>query len=649
MIILGKLLSKLQITKQKIIILTETSEMLELISKYLAMKNINFIQFDNHVRGEKRQIAIDAFKSSKGFFIFLCDFWAGLNGINLSTAESIIVFNLNDSIQNIEFKLSDNFTSKSKSIDIYRLITAKSYEQMFIDYLDKQESKEHISTTKIEKFLRYSAFYAFKCFDNTIKDDRKNDIDINSIISSSKRDRNIDYLYDVDEVESNDFWDEITTEKVDIEEAIQQQEKKKKEFEDELNRKQNEIKMIQKENELIGEIKKINEKINKINKQIQNYDTSNMTQFEREVKIRQLEQKKSELQNELNQKQTLYELIQKENKLIQQINDLYGQIDFYVQKIKELDTNYDNPHYNREEAIIKCENTKKELENELSQKKRKLEMIHKENKLNQQINEIYDQIISLNQQIQTLDVVDRETKNSTNNRAKTIEQQERKKKELEEELRKKQNQIETMKEEIEQRRKQEEERIKKENELKRKMKEMNDKIDSLNQQIQMFNTDRNEACLNDFDECYLIYGDGFDIEIEMINMRNQDIYPQTQDYCINLLKEQKYQQSIVISFSKKTSPHWTWFYFKPGFTQRRLDESYDMRYNVVNLGGVEYQCDEVQKVIGYNDLIREVNYIKERESHDHYPQGAYYSIDTLASAIENNQFVLMFIQKTSPY
>ena len=139
MIILDNFLSELEKRNQKVVILTDTSEILEIIGKYLITKNYELILLDSNVRSEKRQKAIDKFHSAENFFVFLCSFKSGLNGINLTNADNLIIYDINESTNCIVNKLKSNGIGQTKEVEIIRLVTSQSYEQLIIYYMDNDE------------------------------------------------------------------------------------------------------------------------------------------------------------------------------------------------------------------------------------------------------------------------------------------------------------------------------------------------------------------------------------------------------------------------------------------------------------------------------------------------------------------------------
>ena len=194
MIILQKLLEKLKKSDKKIIISAENFEIFEIISNFLIIKGYQFAKLECNIRGINRQKAIDIYNSTKGFFIFLTSINSGLVGINLSLTDCVIIFNDNRSVNSIIANLTENGIGKTKKVKIYRLVTTKSYEQIMINYLDRNKNQN------IEKFLRFGAFYAFKDCINPIFNE-----DIDFIISHSSKNDDAN-SFDIADIESPDFW-----------------------------------------------------------------------------------------------------------------------------------------------------------------------------------------------------------------------------------------------------------------------------------------------------------------------------------------------------------------------------------------------------------------------------------------------------------
>jgi chromodomain-helicase-DNA-binding protein 7 len=110
--------------------------MLDIIEDYLSLRAFKFERIDGSVTGKRRQMAIDRFQSGESLdasFIMLLSTRAGGVGINLTAADTCIIFDSDWNPQNdLQAQARCHRIGQKKSVKIYRLLTRKSYEmQMF--------------------------------------------------------------------------------------------------------------------------------------------------------------------------------------------------------------------------------------------------------------------------------------------------------------------------------------------------------------------------------------------------------------------------------------------------------------------------------------------------------------------------------------
>lgn len=93
MVLIDKLLKKLHAGGHKVLIFSQMTRCLDIIQDYLRGKNYGFERIDGSVRGDLRQASIDRFCApDSDSFIFLLCTRAGGVGINLTVADTVIIF-----------------------------------------------------------------------------------------------------------------------------------------------------------------------------------------------------------------------------------------------------------------------------------------------------------------------------------------------------------------------------------------------------------------------------------------------------------------------------------------------------------------------------------------------------------------------------
>ncbi len=93
LVLLDKLLPKLRADGHKVLIFSQMIKVLDLLETYLRFKSYTYERLDGGVRGNERQASIDRFcKPGSDRFIFLLCTRAGGVGINLTSADTVIIY-----------------------------------------------------------------------------------------------------------------------------------------------------------------------------------------------------------------------------------------------------------------------------------------------------------------------------------------------------------------------------------------------------------------------------------------------------------------------------------------------------------------------------------------------------------------------------
>jgi hypothetical protein len=134
MVVLDKLLPRLRAGGHRVLIFSQFSMMLDLLSDYLSAKHFPFEMITGSVSGAKRQRAIDRFsRPDSDCFIMLLTTKAGGVGINLTAADTAIIYDSDWNPQNdMQAMARCHRIGQTKQVKIFRLLTNRTYEhQMF--------------------------------------------------------------------------------------------------------------------------------------------------------------------------------------------------------------------------------------------------------------------------------------------------------------------------------------------------------------------------------------------------------------------------------------------------------------------------------------------------------------------------------------
>uniref|UniRef100_A0A8B9DDN4 Chromodomain helicase DNA binding protein 6 n=1 Tax=Anser cygnoides TaxID=8845 RepID=A0A8B9DDN4_ANSCY len=178
LVLIDKLLPKLIAGGHKVLIFSQMVRCLDILEDYL-IQRYTYERIDGRVRGNLRQAAIDRFcKPDSDRFVFLLCTRAGGLGINLTAADTCIIFDSDWNPQNdLQAQARCHRIGQSKAVKVYRLITRNSYEREMFDKaslklgLDKAvlqdinrkgstNGVQQLSKMEVEDLLRKGAYGA---------------------------------------------------------------------------------------------------------------------------------------------------------------------------------------------------------------------------------------------------------------------------------------------------------------------------------------------------------------------------------------------------------------------------------------------------------------------------------------------------------
>ncbi|XP_017548689.1 chromodomain-helicase-DNA-binding protein 9 isoform X2 [Pygocentrus nattereri] len=135
LVLIDKLLPKMKAGGHKVLIFSQMVRCLDILEDYLIQKRYLYERIDGRVRGNLRQAAIDRFsKPDSDRFVFLLCTRAGGLGINLTAADTCIIFDSDWNPQNdLQAQARCHRIGQNKAVKVYRLITRNSYEREMFD------------------------------------------------------------------------------------------------------------------------------------------------------------------------------------------------------------------------------------------------------------------------------------------------------------------------------------------------------------------------------------------------------------------------------------------------------------------------------------------------------------------------------------
>lgn len=135
LVLVDKLLKKLREGGHKVLIFSQMTRCLDILTDFLRWRGYPCERIDGAVKGDERQAAIDRYcDPNSNSFVFLLCTKAGGVGINLTAADTVVIFDSDWNPQNdLQAQARCHRIGQTKSVKIYRLITRNTYEREMFD------------------------------------------------------------------------------------------------------------------------------------------------------------------------------------------------------------------------------------------------------------------------------------------------------------------------------------------------------------------------------------------------------------------------------------------------------------------------------------------------------------------------------------
>jgi chromodomain-helicase-DNA-binding protein 1 len=178
MMLLDRLLTKLKRDNHRVLIFSQMVKMLDILGDYLQLRGYQFQRLDGTIAAGPRRMAIDHFNADdSNDFCFLLSTRAGGLGINLMTADTVIIFDSDWNPQaDLQAMARAHRIGQKKPVSIYRLVSKETVEEEILERARNKLMLEFITiqrgvTDKEKKELREKAVKAGKIDDPKSSDD----------------------------------------------------------------------------------------------------------------------------------------------------------------------------------------------------------------------------------------------------------------------------------------------------------------------------------------------------------------------------------------------------------------------------------------------------------------------------------------------
>jgi len=197
MVLLDKLLVRLKELGHRVLLFTQMTRLLDILEDYMVMRRFQYCRIDGNTDYEIREDSIDAFNAPNSEkFIFLLSTRAGGLGINLQTADVVILYDSDWNPQaDLQAQDRAHRIGQKRPVQVFRLVTEHTIEEKVVERAQQKlkldamvvqsgrlKDKDKLSRQDLLEAVRFGADKVFKSKESTITDD-----DIDLILEAGKK------------------------------------------------------------------------------------------------------------------------------------------------------------------------------------------------------------------------------------------------------------------------------------------------------------------------------------------------------------------------------------------------------------------------------------------------------------------------------
>jgi SWI/SNF-related matrix-associated actin-dependent regulator of chromatin subfamily A member 5 len=197
MVVLDKLLRRLHERGHRVLLFTQMTKILDIMEDYLVMRRFAYCRIDGNTSYDDREGFIESFNAPNSEkFIFLLSTRAGGLGINLQTADVVILYDSDWNPQaDLQAQDRAHRIGQKRAVQVFRLVTEHTIEEKIVERAQQKlkldamvvqqgrlNNKDKLSRDELLAAVRFGADKIFKSKDSSITDD-----DIDLILNAGRR------------------------------------------------------------------------------------------------------------------------------------------------------------------------------------------------------------------------------------------------------------------------------------------------------------------------------------------------------------------------------------------------------------------------------------------------------------------------------
>jgi len=147
--IVGEMLAQLKKDGHKVLIFSQMTRMLDILEDFVELSGYQYKRIDGSTKQQDRQLMINEFNMDPDVFIFLLSTRSGGLGINLTSADTVIIYD-SDWNPQMDLQAQDRChrIGQTKPVCVYRMITANSVEGRMLSVASRKLKLERLVIQK---------------------------------------------------------------------------------------------------------------------------------------------------------------------------------------------------------------------------------------------------------------------------------------------------------------------------------------------------------------------------------------------------------------------------------------------------------------------------------------------------------------------
>ncbi|XP_011301308.1 lymphocyte-specific helicase-like [Fopius arisanus] len=148
-VVLDRMLKKLNEAGHKVLLFSTMKMILDVVEDYLSMRPWKYLRLDGEVDIETRKHSISLFNNDPQYFLFIITTRAGGVGLNLASADTVIIFDSDWNPQvDVQAMARCHRIGQNRPVVVYRLCTKGTFDEAIISRAEAKRKLEKLVISK---------------------------------------------------------------------------------------------------------------------------------------------------------------------------------------------------------------------------------------------------------------------------------------------------------------------------------------------------------------------------------------------------------------------------------------------------------------------------------------------------------------------